>query len=238
MLLWASITLILLFIVGIVVWNLRTPEPAQIVRFDYDIPKGQQLNTIRLSLLAVSPDGRHIVYSTRDGLFVRSIDQLDARLLPGTKNSIGPFFKPDGQWIGFASQDDGKLKKIHINGVAPDVLCDIDIYLGAIWYTDDTIVYGDMARGIMRISANGGSPQVLVEQQPTFLASPQILPDGKSLIFNHLKPDMENDIVVRSLESGEEKVLFPGVRPRYLPTGHLIYGVESQIRKTGQGDKW
>jgi hypothetical protein len=88
--------------------------------------------TIRGHTLAVSPDGTQFVYSTSEGLYIRSEDELEARLIPGTDdNPQSPFFSPDGQWIGYWSQADNQLKKIAIRGGTPVTLCDVG-----------TLVYG------------------------------------------------------------------------------------------------
>ena len=34
---------------------------------------------------------------------------------------------------------------------------------------------------------------------------------------------------MQSLESGDRKVLFPGLFPRYIPTGHLLYGLDDVL---------
>ena len=75
------------------------------MRFDYELPEGQQFSHGTLIIpLAVSPDGSQFVYGTTEGLYLRSVDALDARLIPGTdKDSVQPFFSPDGQWIGYCS---------------------------------------------------------------------------------------------------------------------------------------
>src|SRR5207244_1945220 len=61
---------------------------------------------------ALSPSGSHIVFTaTVDGttaLWLRALDALDARALPGTEGGIGPFWSPDSQSIGFLAG--GKLK--------------------------------------------------------------------------------------------------------------------------------
>jgi len=54
------------------------------------------------TVVAVSPDGRQFVYNTSDGLYLRSLDGLTARLVQGTEGILtltNPFFSPDGQWI-------------------------------------------------------------------------------------------------------------------------------------------
>ena len=210
-------------IVGIAVWNLKQPpEPHRIIRFYHDLQDDQQFNNPLAGghTLAVSPDGNQFVYSTSKGLYLRSVDELNAELITGTgENPQSPFFSPDGQWIGYWSQADRRLKKIAIHGGAPVTLCDVTSVLGAIWYADNIIVYSDAQKGIFRVSANGGTPELLVKG---FTVYPQLLPDGRSLIFTDATrpPTM---IVVQSLESGKRKELFAGIAAHYLPTGHLVY---------------
>ena len=52
---------------------------------------------------------------------------------------------------------------------------------------------------------------------------PQLLPDGKTLLFNVYSAE-GTWAAVRSLETGEQKVVLEGVGPtRYVPSGHLVY---------------
>ena len=55
-------------------------------------------------------------------LYVRRLDQLQARPLSGSDDASSPFFSPDGQWIAFFAG--GKLKKISVTGGAAVTLCD------------------------------------------------------------------------------------------------------------------
>jgi serine/threonine protein kinase len=222
---WVAAAVVLTaIIVGAVVLNLRpTPqsEPRRVIRLDYELPDDQQSNINALRpghTLAVSLDGSKFIYSISGGLYLRSEDELKARLILGTDkdNPQSPFFSPDGQWVGYWSQADNKLKKIAIGGGAPVALCDVIWVNGAIWNTDNTIVYADVMSGIMRVSANGGTPELLVGGPSS---SPQFLPDGKSVIFTN---PFGSNMLVQSLESGERKGL-AGRLGRYLPTGHLVY---------------
>ena len=84
-------------------------------------PLAQPLNVSSTDRdLALSPDGRHLVYragGTRTNgspLMLRAIDQLDARPLADVGNAYAPFFSPDSQWIGFF--DTGEIKKVPIAG--------------------------------------------------------------------------------------------------------------------------
>src|SRR5262245_24718506 len=65
--------------------------------------------------LSQAPDG------TR-GLFLRPLEQPKGTQMPGTEGAYGPFFSPDGQWVGFFAQ--GKLKKTRVDGGEPIFLCD------------------------------------------------------------------------------------------------------------------
>jgi Tol biopolymer transport system component len=217
-------------IAGLAVWKLKPSEPRETVRFYYDLPKEQQFDALTLELLSVSADGKQFVYGTSGGLYLRSVDELESKLITGTEtNPVNPFFSPDGKWIGYCSLADGKLKKIAISGGAPVVLCDAAELLGASWDTDGTIVYAETGKGIMRVSANGENLEVLVKQTELYLVHPQILPDKKTLLFTHIMPD-KSQIVVQSLKTGERKVLIEGGgTARYLPTGHLVYMIPNNL---------
>jgi serine/threonine-protein kinase len=195
------------------------------MRFDYELPEGQQFGNLSLPVLAVSPDGKQFVYSTSKGLYLRSMDELTAKLIAGTEGAIRqPFFSPDGKWVGYWSPADKKLKKIAISGGAPVTLCDVSSVIGASWGADDMIVYADYPKGISRVSANGGIPEVILKGT---LVHPQLLPDGKSLLFTSSPTPYK--IIVQSLQSGERKELFEGDTSRYVSTGHIIYGMGNNL---------
>src|SRR5262245_46978071 len=55
--------------------------------------------------IALSPDGRHLVYvagaSGSVQLYLRDLDRADAAPVAGTDGASDPFFSPDGRWLGF-----------------------------------------------------------------------------------------------------------------------------------------
>jgi serine/threonine protein kinase len=232
----AAAVILTAIIVGVVVLNLKKPESSEITRFYYELPEGQQFSSPIGKVLAVSPDGKQFVYSTSQGLHLRSIGELDAKLIAGTSNEnpTFPFFSPDGKWLGYSSA--GKLKKIAMGGGAPVTLCDVNgVFGGGSWGDDNTIVYAELPNGIMRISANGGTPESLFKpEEGSNYALPQILPDGESVLFQKSIPDpLTIQIVVQSLESESPKDLFVGSNARYLPTGHIVYTVGDNILDIG-----
>ncbi len=77
--------------------------------------------------MALAPDDRLVVFSaTRGGaaqLYLRRLDQDDAAPIPGTEGALGPFFSPDGAWIGFWKND--KMMKAPVAGGPPAAICDV-----------------------------------------------------------------------------------------------------------------
>jgi Tol biopolymer transport system component len=197
------------------------------MRFDYELPTDRQFSALQYPALAISPDGKQFVYSTAEGLFLRSVDEFTAKLIAGTQGSTSqPFFSPDGKWVGYLSVADFTLKKININGGAPATLCNITPF-GVDWRTDGTIICGQTAGDLMIVSSNGGSPEPLLKSKLGVCLYPQMLPDGKTVLYTAAVPQPR--IMVQSIESGEPKELFAGIAARYLPTGHIVYGLSNSL---------
>jgi serine/threonine protein kinase/Tol biopolymer transport system component len=224
MLPWIAATAILGMIVGgFVVGNLEHAEPPQVTRFEYTLPEAQQFCNLTSRMLAVSPDGSQYVYVTPEGLYLRTLDEFKAKLIAGTgTNPANPFFSPDGEWIGYVA--DSKLKKIAIRGGEPITLCDASGFAGGSWGADNRIVYAVYQKGIYHISANSGTPEMIVKGN---CYHPQILPDGKSVLFTSGPPPYK--IVLQSLPSGERRELFAGDSARYISTGHVAYAEGSNL---------
>ena len=72
-------------------------------------------------------------------LYLRAMDTLEARPVPGTEGAVGPFFSPDGQWLGFFGG--GKLKKVSVSGGAAVPLGDASFALGASWGDEGKIAF-------------------------------------------------------------------------------------------------
>ena len=188
---------------------------------------------------ALSPDGLQLVhYGANIGgqgvqLYLRELDRNESTPIPGTEGGNGPFFSPDGQWVGFVAG--GKLKKVRLNGAGAAVLCDAPNYRGADWSVDGTIVFANYSTGIMRVPASGGTPEVLASINPDqgerLHYWPDALPNGKGVIFSAVTGSNHDDssIVVQSLETGERRFLLNASYARYAPTGHLIYAREDTL---------
>jgi serine/threonine-protein kinase len=235
---WASaVALVTLMAGAVIVWIIK-PNSAPslpVARSTIPLPQGDQFSNAGVHLVALSADGSQLAYTANQRVYLRRMDQLEATPLRGTEGDgpaagRGPFFSPDGQWIGFWQQ--GQLKKVSITGGAPLVLCAAENPFGARWLTDNTILYGQAA-GIWRVSSEGGTPEHLVKVEAGYLAaSPQMLPGGRAILFTLVRfPDPDTaQIVVQSLDSGERHVVVArGADAQYVPTGHLIYALDGTL---------
>ncbi|MBN1833212.1 MAG: serine/threonine protein kinase [Deltaproteobacteria bacterium] len=78
---WFAVIILAAIIVGVAVWLLKPSEPRQVIRMSHELSEGQEFNALLLPQLAVSPDGKQFVYSTPKGLYLRCVDELNARLI-------------------------------------------------------------------------------------------------------------------------------------------------------------
>jgi serine/threonine protein kinase len=227
-LLWAASLALMATIAGLTGWQLKPLLPRPIARFSCFLPADQTLISGTMQAIAISPDSSRFVCATNKGLYLRSMDQLQGRIIPGTEGEVGnPLFSPDGQWVGFWSGRDKQLKKIPIGGGSPVTICVAERSCDAFWGTDNFILFdGDDSR-IMRASADGGTPEKILEikEKDDQFYAPQLLPDGTNLLltFGRIGRDFDMKIAVQSLRSGTRKELFAGRSARYLNTGHLVY---------------
>ncbi len=156
-----------------------------------------------------------------------NLDETTALPIPGTdERPRNPFFSPDGEWIGYWASD--QLKKIAVGGGVPVPLADVGVPRDAVWGEDDTIVFG-LEEGVMRVSANGGTPERLIAGDDIDIGGPSMLPDGETVLFGTRGDGGDLQIVVQPLGSGERKVLLEGDRARYVSTGHLVYGRDGAL---------
>jgi serine/threonine-protein kinase len=218
-------------------WRASRPVDHPLIRVSVDL--GPDAIYGPRTSVAISPDGTRIVYSVRRGgtqqLATRLLNQSAATLLPGTENSIDPFFNFDGQWIGFSS--DGRLKKISVLGGASVTIADAPAMRGASWGADDNIIFTPSAgagMGLFRIPAAGGKPQALTKPGDRGEAThrwPQVLPGGQVVLFTGSANSTSFDnasIEALTLKTGQIKVLQPGgYFGRYFADnrgeGHLVY---------------
>ena len=218
---------------GLVVWSLTRPDPPLVVRMPIPLGADENFNNTGRHAVAISRDGSQIVYVATGGLMLRPVDQLQATSIAGTQGGARePFFSPDGQWIGYEAG--GQLKKVALSGGAPITLAEVAFPYGASWGVDDTILYGMGSDGIWQVPGTGGTPEQLIAvEDGQWAHGPQMLPGGEALLYTVAAGPGAWDtaqIVVEQLATGDRTVLIEGGRDgRYLPTGHLVYVLNSVL---------
>ncbi|MDQ5871140.1 MAG: protein kinase [Acidobacteriota bacterium] len=224
---------------GLVVTRLgreAAPRPP-VTHFAISLPAKASLFTGVGPSVALSPDGSLLAYAAQSGgqrqIHLRRLDRLEAEPIPGTEGGVVPFFSPDGQWIGFRHLQSRTVRKVALSGGAPVTVCETEVFYGASWAPDDTIVFSPTVPGALaRVPAAGGKPQPLTKldlaKNERDHRYAQILPGGKAVLFTIGYSDIESyddaRIAVQSLETGERKILVEGgTLGRYSPSGHLLY---------------
>lgn len=223
---------------GYGVWRLIPTPSRSITRLAITLAQGDTFTTDGPSTaLALSPQGTQVVYAANRRLYLRPLDRLEATAIPGVErpglaSARGPFFSPDGQWIGFWEQR--QLKKVSIHGGAPVGLCDLGPPpYGATWAADNAILIGHGSRGVWRVPADGGTCKPIITlEKGQRVHGPQLLPDGRSVLFTLAQGANwdEAQIVVQSLDTGARQSLIRGADARYVSTGHIVYVLRDTVQ--------
>ena len=229
-----SIAFVIAVIAAVGFWILTRPTPRPRTELVIAIPPTTGLMSLPGRDLAISPDGRHVVYlaaseGTRQ-LYLHSLDALIATPIAGTEGAFANFFfSPDGESVAFFAT--GQLKKVSLTGGTATTLCDAPAPFGGSWGSEGMIVFGARSAsglGLLRVSAAGGTPENLADPDPDqgefAYARPRFLPGGKAVLFTVVRGMSQFQSAFLLLETGERKILIEGGRDAYYsPTGHLVY---------------
>lgn len=167
-------------------------RPAPVVKFSVAAPE----HTSYPGTPAVSPDGLSLTFSAvgpegRRRLWLRALDEMHAKVIPGTEGGFAPFWSPDSEYIGFFANNE--LKKVRVRGAtpetSPEALAPADAEPGGgDWNRGGTILFAPgMHAGLYRIAAGGGKLTPVLKpdaarSERAFLW-PRFLPDGRHFVF-------------------------------------------------------
>ena len=203
----------------------ESPAAAPMTRFEVFPPEKGGFN----AWLALSPDGRNLGFTaiSADGVtrvWVRPLDSLQSRMLPGTEGTISFFWSPDSRYVVFQSV--GKLKKIAISGGVPETLYDgVGVLLGGSWNADGVILFGGNNGPIARVPAAGGTPSPVTRVDHTRdegnHTDPIFLPDGRHFLYLRRSGRAENaGIYVGSIDVKPEQQSLKRVKAADFSFGH------------------
>jgi serine/threonine-protein kinase len=213
------------------------PDPAMdsapLLKAFHTIPHDSELPAFLEASFA--PDGRSIAFSGPEGITIRDLDELEARVLADTRGGRLPFWSPDGEWIGYA-QGNRLMKTPVSGGTAIPIINALTSAVGNSqlegnpqWSADGTIELATGNDGIYRVSDRGGEATISIpvaDQESDFHAMVR-LPGGAAFVIVHREDsgyghidfvDPEGHRVrVVDVEDGEVHDI------AWSPTGHLIY---------------
>jgi len=216
----------------------RVPIQPHVTRLSVALPDGASS-----ALARVSPDGRTLALSLfsqgQRQIWLRPLDSLSSRPVPGTEGGRSPFWSPNGRYVGFFA--DGKLKKVDVRGGPPQVLCDTPgAFSFGTWSGDGTIVFNILEapgdQGVYRVSDAGGTPTRLTildeSDRELFGAWPSFLPDDRHFLLTCSSTEDgdsgDRGLCVVSLDTGRASFLLNlrserGSRAEYAAPGYLVY---------------
>ncbi len=189
--------------------------------------------------VALAPDGSSLVFRsplTGPGqLYLKRRDEVEARPLAGTEGGSGPFFSPDGAWIGFVAN--GQLRRIPVAGGASLKLVDsVDAtYNRGAWLEDGSIVFYHFPDHSLRLlraddvtSTELVTPAMLEGRYP-WLPSP--LPDSRGVLFTAHRTECVGPVSCRpsrvyvwdARRDTVRAVFDDAIGAWHVPTGHVLY---------------
>jgi eukaryotic-like serine/threonine-protein kinase len=166
---------------------------------------------------ALSPDGRRLaLVGSNEGrmqIWMRHLDEEDARSIVGTEDAENPFWSPDGRSLAFFARR--KLKRVELETGSVQVICDAEFGRGGAWSREGVILFaGGSSGALSRVAASGGTPIAATKLDTArgdlLYRFPQFLPDGRRfLVFVSTPRPETTGIYLGSLESQEVKLLQP-----------------------------
>jgi len=202
----------------------KTLDAGGSIAFEVRPPEGTSVR----GTPAISNDGRLIAFSAARGgvdqIYVRRLDEVATRLLPGSTGGRHAFFSPDGTRVAFFANR--QLKVVPVEGGSPYVVCESGDARGGSWGDDDFIVFaaGPYA-ALSRVPASGGAPTPFTRLQPGEISHrfPQVLPGARGTVFATQSTTGEAAVAMQAAAAPDHKVLLRRATSVRVSQGHMLF---------------
>ena len=164
-------------------------------------------------------------------LFSRQLDSFTVRPLLGTEGAVHPFLSPDGQSVGFLTND--KVKTYSFATETTTTICDVVTGVVGTWTIDEQLFFAaEEGRRLYRVSARGGAPVMAADAREGFRYG-RVTPDGKSALVTYRRAGIGADfaeIRLVNLATTETKTLTrDGYDARLIRAGILVFGRSGRV---------
>ncbi|MGH9393756.1 MAG: TolB family protein, partial [Terriglobales bacterium] len=192
----------------------------------------------------ISPDGRQVMFvarnvSGRNSLWLRALDQEQAREVFGGSDLLEPFWSPDSKAIGFFTNAGingaGKLMLLSLSGGLPRPIAVSLTPRGGTWNAQGTVLFApNISGGLARVSVNGGAVTAVTHLESSQFSShrfPYFLPDGQHFLFlaiNHNDP-AQDTLYWASLDGRDHRALLHSLTGGIYASGSLLYSAAGTL---------
>lgn len=209
-------------------WGPATPETPlrklEIPVQNMDLGAGQPFN--------FSPDGKKVAYTSNRRLWIRFLDELEPREVPGTEGVVQSSWSPDSTGVAFATAK--KISRVSVGGGEPIAIAELPGTMSAVagiaWGENDQIIFTTGFTGLLEVSSQGGNAVPLLDPDPKEEADfhgCNLLPNGRGVIFVvHRKVGGPDTIALFTGKAKKGLLTLPGENlygAVYSPTGHILF---------------
>ncbi len=220
-----------LLALGLTIGEYLTPKDvaAPPARFTIQIPENQRLSGAPVSVLALSPEGRTLVFTGEtdrgNELFTRRLEDLLPTKIPNTEGASEPRFSRDGRWLAFF-QGSALRRMPAEGGPGTNVRLPPEGIFTFIWDRENGFIVATTGYTLARLLPSGAIDTIAVPDTvrgELGLVPFDILPDGSILV----------SVWTSSASFGPVDAVDPetGVRRRVITTGAggVWYGQRSLV---------
>ncbi len=240
---WTVAAVFALTSLALAIVSFRAPTAAApLTRLSVQLPKDLPYDASGgpMRSLAISPDGRAIVYVGVTGpgrrqLYRRWLDRQTVEPIAGTEGAYQPFFSPDGQWLAFFTFA-GELRKVSRDG-SPPVTLVRGLLNGrwgfGVWRPDDVIVFSAF-ENLLQVPAAGGTPTALTTvnaaANESFHHFPLLVPGTGDILFTVVGNDGQRRLDLLRWNTHQRSTVLTGAKGAILTaSGHLIFSQDDTL---------